>query len=146
MRFVNAVIGAVVMCGCAAPKPPAIEHLNAPGAPQGLPFSPAVRVGDLIFVSGQIGTAPGTTTLVSGGIDAETRQALENLKAILEANGSAMNRVFKCTVMMADMKEWPAMNAVYAAYFPEKPARSSFGATALALDARVEIECAAAAK
>jgi reactive intermediate/imine deaminase len=145
MRF--ALLLAVLMCGCASspPRPtsPVIEHLSAPGTPPGLPFSPAVRVGDLIFLSGQIGNVPGTTTLVSGGIEAETRQALDNIKGILEANGSSMNRVFKCTVMMADMKEWPAMNTVYATYFAEKPARSAFGATALALGARVEIECAA---
>ena len=143
MRF-SIVLWALALIGCAAsPPPPVIEHLTAPGTPPGLPFSPAVRVGDLIFLSGQIGNLPGQTTLVSGGIEAETRQALENIKSVLEANGSAMNRVFKCTVMMADMKEWPAMNAVYATYFPEKPARSAVGATGLALGARVEIECAA---
>jgi len=108
-----------------------------------LPFSPAVRVGHMLYLSGQIGTKPGDASgVVPGGIEAETRQALDNIKDVLDRSGSSMDRIVKCTVMMADMKEWPQMNGVYATYFPEhKPARSAFGATALALGARVEIEC-----
>jgi 2-iminobutanoate/2-iminopropanoate deaminase len=111
--------------------------------PSDLPFSPAVRVGNLLFLSGQIGTGP-DGTLVPGGIAAETRQTLENIRDVLTRSGSSMDRVVKCLVMLADMQEWQAMNVVYAAYFPgAKPARSSFGATGLALGARVEIECIA---
>ena len=111
-----------------------------------LPFSDAVRVGDLLFLSGKIGTVPGTTELVPGGIAAETRQTMESIKATLIANGSSLDRVVKCTVMLADIREWAAMNEVYARYFPNRrPARSSFGASGLALNARVEIECIAAA-
>ena len=86
--------------------------------------------------------------MVSGGIAAETRQTLENIKQTLTAVGSSMDRVVKCTVFMADMKEWDAMNAVYRTYFtaPNFPARSAFGANGLALNAKVEIECIAAAK
>lgn len=112
------------------------------------PFSPAVRAGGLIFVSGQLGTrtVDGRPVLVPGGIEAETRQALENVRDILAQAGSSLDRVVKCTVMMADMAEWPRMNAVYTTFFPgPKPARSAFGATGLALGARVEIECVAAA-
>jgi 2-iminobutanoate/2-iminopropanoate deaminase len=111
-----------------------------------LPFSAAVRLGDVLYLSGQIGNPPGNgRALVPGGVEAETRQAMENIKAVLERCGSSMGRVFKCTVMMADMKEWAAMNAVYLGYFPSdrKPARSAFGASGLALGARVEIECCA---
>ncbi len=82
--------------------------------------------------------------LASGGIEAETRQTLENIKAVLAKNDATMDDIVKCTVMMADMREWPAMNVVYATYFPHhKPARSAFGAAGLALGARVEIECSA---
>jgi reactive intermediate/imine deaminase len=104
-----------------------------------------VRVGDLLFLSGQIGTLPGTTTLVAGGIEAETRQTMENIRDVLTKVGSSLDRVAKCTVMMADMAEWSRMNTVYTTFFPNhKPARSALGANGLALGARVEIECIAA--
>ena len=109
------------------------------------PFSPAVRVGNLILLAGQIGTtgADATGTLVPGGIEAETRQTMENIKTVLAAVGSSMDQVVKCTVMMADMAEWDRMNAVYRTYFApgRLPARSALGANGLALGARVEIEC-----
>jgi reactive intermediate/imine deaminase len=110
-----------------------------------LPFSEAARVGDLIFVSGQIGNSPGTLTLAPGGIQEETRQALANIAAILERNGSSLARVAKCTVFMLDMAEWPALNEIWVATFPNKPARSALGASGLAKGARVEIECIAVA-
>jgi reactive intermediate/imine deaminase len=107
------------------------------------PFSPAVRVGKTLYLSGQIGT-DSAGQLVPGGIGPETKQTLENIRDVVNRTGSSMERIVKCTVMMADMKEWPAMNEVYKTYFPgAKPARSAFGATALALGARVEIECIA---
>lgn len=109
-----------------------------------LPFSEAVRVGNMLYVSGQMGTDATMQALVSGGVEAETRQTLANMKAILERHGSSLDHVVKCTVMMADMAEWPAMNAVYVEHFPRHlPARSAFGASALALGGRVEIECIA---
>jgi len=122
-----------------------IEFLSAPGAEKlSLPFSEAVRVGDMLYLSGQIGTIPGTTELVPGGISEETRQALENITVILERNGSSLNRVVKCTVFLADINEWPKMNEVYRTYFPKAPpARSAMAASGLALNARVEIECIA---
>jgi reactive intermediate/imine deaminase len=121
---------------------PLAEFLTPYGAPT-RPFSPAVRVGNLLFLSGQIGTTS-AGTLIPGGIEAETRQTLENIRDLLQRTGSSMERVVKCTVMLADMREWDAMNTVYTAFFPrQKPARSSFGATGLALSARVEIECIA---
>lgn len=122
-----------------------IEFLSAPGAEMlALPFSEAVRVGDMLYLSGQIGVVPGTTELVPGGIGGETRQALENIKAILERNGSSLDRVVKCTVFLAEINEWPNMNEVYRTYFPKAPpARSAMAASGLALNARVEIECIA---
>ena len=131
-----------------APAPTAAASMAAPAAPEFLtpygrpqyPFSPAVRVGDMLYLAGQIGT-DSTGRLVPGGIQAETRQTMENIRDVLARTGSSMDRVVKCTVMMADMTEWPAMNAIYATYFPRHyPARSAFGATALALGARVEVE------
>ena len=146
MRRLAPLLLCCALAGCASarPGPRAPEFLTPYGAPQ-YPFSPAVRVGDLLFLSGQIGT-DSSGRLVAGGIEAETRQTLENIRGVLQRTGSSMERVVKCTVMMADMREWPAMNAVYATYFPEhRPARSAFGATGLALGARVEIECIAVA-
>ena len=109
----------------------------------GLPFSAAARVGNLLYLSGQMGIGPDVKP-VPGGIEAETRKTMENIKAVLERHGSSLDRVIKATVMMADMAEWPAMNAVYVTYFTKHlPARSAFGASALALGGRVEIECIA---
>ena len=128
--------------GAPAAAPATPEFLTPYGRPQ-YPFSPAVRVGDMLHLAGQIGT-DSTGRLVPGGIQAETRQTMENIRDVLARTGSSMDRVVKCTVMMADMTEWPAMNAIYATYFPRHyPARSAFGATALALGARVEVECLA---
>jgi reactive intermediate/imine deaminase len=107
-----------------------------------LPFSDAVRAGDLLFLSGQLGTRDGR--LVPGGIEAETAQALDNIRAILERNGSGLDRVVKCTAFLADMSEWPRMNGVYRRHFPERlPARSAFAAAGLAFGARIELECIA---
>lgn len=112
------------------------------------PFTPAVQVGDVLYLAGQIGTSANAQGgVVPGGIQAETRQTMENIKDVLEKSGSSMDRVFKCTVFMADMKEWDAMNEVYTTFFPtHKPARSALGANGLALNARVEIECLARAR
>lgn len=109
----------------------------------GLPFSDAVRVGGMLCLSGQIGHRPGTLDLVPGGIEAETRQMMENIARVLNAEGRSFDDVFKCTVMLADMSEWPKFNKVYLEYFkPERlPARSAFGANGLALGAAVEMEC-----
>lgn len=116
----------------------------APGNPK-LPFCEAVRVGDVLYLSGQIGSPPHDPMhLVEGGIEAETRQALENVRAVLKRAGVGMDRVFKCLVMLADMGDWEAMNRAYLAAFEgHKPARSCFGSSGLALGARIEIECVA---
>jgi len=130
---------AVAACAKAVHDP---EFLTPYGPPT-RPFSPAVRVGDMLYLAGQIGT-DSTGRVVSGGIGPETRQAMENIKDVLRRTGSSMDRVVKCTAMLADMKEWDAMNVVYASFFPDhKPARSALGANGLALGARVEIECMA---
>lgn len=128
-----------------AAEAPGIEFLdsgkvNAPG----FPFSEAVRVGSTIYLSGQVGVRPGTDTLVPGGIREEARQTLENIRTSLDAHGVPMSRVVKCTVMLADIAEWASFNEVYKTFFkPPYPARSAFGASGLALGARVELECIA---
>jgi 2-iminobutanoate/2-iminopropanoate deaminase len=111
----------------------------------GLPFSDAVRVGGVLYLSGALGNVPGKLELVPGGIETETRQMMENIAHVLNANGRSFDDVFKCTVMLADMALWPAFNKVYVPYFkPDRlPARSAFGASGLALGAAVEMECCA---
>lgn len=123
-----------------------IEYLNPPDfKAAGLPFSQAVRVGDVLYLSGQLGNRPGTMELVAGGIEAQAVQTMENIGAVLKANGLGFDAVFKCTVMLADMKQWPAFNAIYVRYFkPDRlPARSAFATNGLALGAALEMECMA---
>lgn len=110
----------------------------------GLPFSTAVRVGNMLYLSGMIGNKPGTRELADTGITGQTRQALENIKGVLAGAGSSLERAVKCTVFLTDIRDYQAMNAVYATYFPkDPPARSTIAGSGLALGARVEIECIA---
>ena len=122
-----------------------VEYLTLENL-KGLPFSEAVRLGNVLYLSGQMGIDQ-AIKLVPGGIAAETRQALENIKATLEKYGSSLEHVLKVTVMLADMSEWGEMNKVYLEYFSKNlPARSAFGTSGLALGGRVEIECIAVLK
>jgi reactive intermediate/imine deaminase len=122
-----------------------VEYLSSETL-KGYPFSESVRVGNLILLSGQIGT-DASGKVVAGGIAAETKQTLDNIKHALERQGSSMDNVVKCTVMIADIKEWAEMNKVYVTYFTKNlPARSALGANGLALGAKVEIECIATVK
>ena len=114
--------------------------------PARVPLSQAIRAGDFIFASGQLGNDPETRRLAEGGIVAETRQVLENLRAILEAGGSSMEKVVKVTIYMVDLDELPRMNEVFNRYFPvDPPARTTFACSRLVGDARVEIEAIAMA-
>ncbi len=113
---------------------------------KGRPFSEAVRVGRMLYLSGQIGLVE-RGKLAPGGITGETRQAMENIKATLEQYGSSLDHVVKVTVMLADINEWAEMNKVYLTYFTQHlPARSALGVSGLVLGARVEIECIAVIK
>ena len=118
------------------------QHLNSSEfARTGLPFSEIVRVGELLYLSGQMGILPGTLTLVEGGMTAQARQALGNVERALTAQGCSLLHVVKCTVMLADMDDWPAFNTVYREFFKAPyPARSAFGVTALALGGKLEID------
>jgi len=109
-----------------------------------VPLSQAIKVGDWVFASGQLGSDPKTGRLAEGGIRAETRQVCENLKAVLEAAGSSLAKVVKVTIYMADLGELLPMNEVFSAYFPkDPPARTTFQAAGLVGGARVEIEAIA---
>jgi 2-iminobutanoate/2-iminopropanoate deaminase len=121
------------------------EFLNSGKVyPANLPLSEAVRVDNTLLLSGQIGVQPGTLELVPGGIKAQARQTMTNIKTTLEAHGYSMRDLVKCTVMLADIKEWSEFNEVYKTFFTDRyPARSAFGANGLALGAKVEVECIA---
>jgi reactive intermediate/imine deaminase len=135
---------ALAACEGHVENEPEIEYLKAPGTENmNLPFSSAVRVDKTLYLSGALGYDREKGALVDGGIQPETRKTLENIAQTLENFGGSMERVVKCTVFLADMAEWGAMNEVYTTFFPNKPARSALGASGLALDARVEIECIA---
>src|SRR5207244_13547453 len=115
-----------------------------PGEVLGLWCSVAVREGNIVYVSSPIGNKPGTRELADIGIAGQTREALENMKAVLASAGSSLDRAVKCTVFLADIRDYAAMNAVYASFFPkDPPARSTVAGSGLALGARVEIECMA---
>lgn len=122
------------------------DYIRSPATVKSdLPFSDAVRVGDLIFLSGKIGSVPGSVKLADGGIEGETRQTMKNIGSALDLAGSSWQRVVKCTVFLSDMKDWPAFNAVYKDFFTDNlPARSAVAVKGLARDAKVEVECIAA--
>ena len=119
-----------------------MERVSTPAAPAAVgPYSQAIVVERFVYTAGQVGLDPRTGKLVLGGLEAETCQALANLSAILEAAGAGLSRVVKTTVFLADMRDFPAMNAIYAEAFGDhRPAWSTVQAAALPLGARVEIE------
>ena len=114
----------------------------------GFPFSDATIVDNVIYVSGQVGNFPGTTKLISGGIGPETTQALNNIKSILNQAGSSSKNIFKCLCMLSDINDYAEMNNAYRMFFNEreKPSRSTFAGSGLALEAKIEIECWAVEK
>ena len=143
MKSGIALAAAVVLGspGLAQDRPP-VEHIGEPAINgQRLPFSDAVRVGDMLYLSGALGVGPDGK--LPAGIEAQTRQTMDNIGAVLKRQGLGFGDVVKCTVMLDNMSEWPAFNQVYVTYFPDKkfPARSAFGADGLALGALVELEC-----
>ena len=144
-RFlIIAIVVLLTGCEVAVESAPDVAWLKGPGTEEmDLPFSSAVRVDNMLYLSGALGNIPGTRNMAKGGIQGETRQTLDNISATLENFGSSMENVVKCTVFLADINEWAAMNEVYTTYFPNKPARSALGVSGVALNARVEIECIA---
>jgi len=141
MRHIISFISGLLVLSCQLTW--ASEVTFTESAP-GRPFSAAVTVGDTVYLAGQLGVKPGESQVVSGGIEAETHQMMSNISSTLNALGLDTGNVVKCTVMLADIAEWSTFNSVYTQYFkPPYPARSAFGASGLALNARVEMECIA---
>ena len=121
-----------------------IKHLNTDLHDTNMPFSEAVQVGDLLFLSGQMGFDPKTGKLAPGGIKAEAKQTLDNIKGTLNRLGYSMKDIYKCTVMIADISLWGDFNKIYVTYFDKPyPARSAFGANGLAEGGALEVECIA---
>ena len=142
LRLLPLVLLLLLVGGCAEEDDDEFVIEYPSETDQGLPFSDAVRVGNMLYLSGAIGVLPGSLDLAEGGIQGQSRQAMDNIKATLEKYGSSMEEIVKCTVMIDDISEWGAFNDVYVTYFPgHKPARSAFGADGLALGAAVEVEC-----
>ena len=139
------LLGLLVAGAAIAKDRPKVEFLNSGKVyPAGVPLAEAVRVGDTLYLSGQIGIQPGTLKLVPGGIKEEAKQTLTNIRTTLEAHGYTMRDVVKCTVMLADISKWGDFNEVYKTFFSEPyPARSALGANGLAVGAQVEVECIA---
>jgi 2-iminobutanoate/2-iminopropanoate deaminase len=122
-----------------------IERLTPPGspAPRG-PYSPAVRAGDFVFVSGQLPIDAASNKIVASSVADQTRQTIENLQTVLSAAGAGLSDVVKCSVFLADIRDFAAMNEIYAEFFGEaKPARSTVQAVLPSSEARVEIDCIA---
>jgi 2-iminobutanoate/2-iminopropanoate deaminase len=141
-RTISWIAVVVLASGCAHASAPPPEFSPAP-APA--PFAKAVRVGRMIYLSGQIGNDTLTQAIVPGGIKPETDMALKRIRSVLQSYGASLDDVVKCTVMLADIREWAAMNEVYVTYFPKHlPARSAFATAGLVMGARVELECIAA--
>ena len=123
------------------------ETIHTDTAPKALgPYSQAIKAGEFIFTAGQVGLDPQSGEIVAGGIEAETRQVLNNIKKILEAAGSSLDRVVKTTVYLRDIQDFAAMNGVYATFFPANPpARSTVQVAALPRGVAVEIDTIAIA-
>lgn len=137
---------AFILFGCQpqAPKTEIEHYLSKEMADLNLPFSDAVRVDNMLYLSGVVGMVPGKMELVPGGLEAESKQVMENIKTVLEASGSSLENVVKVTVFIDDIALWGDFNKVYVEYFPgKKPARSALGADGLALGAAIEVECIA---
>ena len=126
-------------------KPRQREVIIADKAPKAIgPYSQGIRYGDLVFTAGQIGLDYTTGQLVEGGLEAQTRRVLENIKSILEASGSSLENVIKTTVFMLNLEDFAAMNAIYAEYFKQDfPARSTVQVSALPKGGQIEIEAVA---
>lgn len=144
--FVVFLLGSLLLSTLAARASDIVHSAGSGILPEGLPFSEAVRVGDVLYLSGQVGVLPGQLALIPGGVKPESHQTMRNIEAVLKANGLTLSDVIRCTVMLADIAEWDIFNEVYRSYFSAPyPARSAMGVNGLALGARVEVECTAAA-
>ena len=129
---------------CDNTKSEIIFHKSHEPSRANVPFSDAVETDDLLFLTGQIGKDHKKGELVSGGIEAETKQVIENIKAVLEYHNLSLEDVVKCTVILKDINDFKAFNSVYITYFTKKPARTTYAAAGLAGGASIEIDVIAA--
>lgn len=120
-----------------------IFHKSHEAKKQDAPFSDVVQAGNLFFLAGQIGMDHSTRTLAAGGIQPETEQAIKNIEEVLKQHGMDLGNVVKCTVILSSMDDFASFNEVYTQYFTQKPARTTFAASGLARNAKVEIEAVA---
>ena len=142
MRFL-AGLATCLLVTAAGARPPAFLD-SGKVYPPNVPLAEAVRIDNTLLLSGQIGIQPGTLTLVPGGLKAEARQTMENIKTTLEAHGYTMDDLVKCTVMLVDIARWGEFNDIYKTYFKSHfPARSALGVSGLAIGAQVEVDCIA---
>jgi len=129
---------------CEQKKTEILFHKSHEPKKQKAPFSDAVETDNFLFLAGQIGMDHSTRTLVYGGIKAETKQAIENIKNVLAYHGLTLDHVVKCTVILSDINDFAAFNEVYTEYFTKRPARTTFAASGLAVNANIEIDVIAA--
>ena len=138
----TALLASVLLTSIAQAKPSNVDFLNTGKANPNLPFSQIVKAGNTLYMSGQIGINPETGKLAAGGFEGEAKQTLENIKRTLEQHNYSMSNIVKCTVMLTNINDFKAFNAIYTQYFSAPyPARSAFAVKALALDSLVEVEC-----
>lgn len=134
------ILFTVFVLGCQQKSDAPIFYKSHESLRQDAPFSDVVESNGLLFLSGQLGMDHNTRLLVEGGIEAETKQCIENIKAVLEHQQSSLDKVVKCTVILKDINDFAAFNKIYTTYFPNKPARTTFAAAGLAANASIEIE------
>ncbi len=144
-QFVLVLVFAFAMCSpiSAQESTELIFHASHEEKKQGAPFSDVVQAGNLYFLAGQIGMDHSTRTMVDGGITAETEQVIKNIAEVLKQHGLTLDQVVKCTVILSTMDDFGAFNEVYTQYFTRKPARTTFAASGLARNAKIEIEALA---
>jgi len=125
---------------CVKNSPEIVFHKSHEPKKGDAPFSDVAEANGFLFLAGQVGMDHKTRTLVKGGIEAETKQCLENIKAVLEQHDSGLDHVVKCTVILKDINDFAAFNSIYKSYFPKKPARTTFAASGLAVGSSIEID------
>lgn len=144
LKNVFLILVVLIVFSCEKNNQNVIFHKSHEVKKQNAPFSDAVETNDFLFLAGQIGMDHSIRKLVDGGIKAETKQTIENIKAVLEHHGLSLDHVVKCTVVLSDINDFSSFNDVYTQYFTKKPARTTFAASGLAANAKIEIEVIAA--
>ncbi|MBR9915418.1 MAG: RidA family protein [Algicola sp.] len=138
--YLTMVLMVLSLFNCQDSDKPIIFHKSHEPKKAEAPFSDVVEANGFLFLAGQVGMDHKTRTLVKGGISAETRQCIENINSVLKHHGSSLDKVVKCTVILKDIEDFKSFNEIYETYFPNKPVRTTFAASGLAVGARIEID------